>query len=262
MEAVNEEAILNNWVNKQITSKKHILAIFLFSIITFFSFASIFAVIIGYLVFFLVTALPRVYKMLFVVLIVGILSAIFPFLGIIFTVVFFLVRINYIISNWRGLLAGLVFYTYPLFLILIVPKTNPYSFDFYNLFSFYYFTPYFAVITAIAAGLALHFLLKWLYSHQYSSDNALGTMGAAPLFVIMIILPFIIDDIAEVIEFDDFNEFESAQEMEFENVDYDDPGIHNVEGHWRQLENGEYTYVESHMRTNPDGIESNNMSAD
>jgi hypothetical protein len=196
--------------------------------------------------------------MFFFFIITSIVTAIFPPLGIVLTILFFIFRIGYIIQNWRGILAGILVYAYPFVLGLSIAD------------SYYRYNPRVVLVTSLIAGIAFHFLLLWLYRNKYSTKNALGAMGSAPLLILMLILPFVADEIGDIIDFDDFEQYESthhtvdpdynAIDPEFETADSVNPDTHSVEGHWRQTSSGEYTYVEPHVRTDPDGIESNNLS--
>lgn len=249
-QAMSQEQITTNWSKDQVYSFNHWLAVLIFSATTFLAFQNILALIAGYVLFFLITALPRVYKMFIFFIITSILTAIFPPLGIVLTISFFIFRIGYIIENWRAILAGILVYAYPFGLSLFISD-------------FYYISLRVALSTAIIVGVGFHFLLIWLYRNKYSTKNALGAMGSAPILILMLILPFVADEIGDVIDFDDFEQFEASHgsvDHVDTTIDTVNPDIHTVEGHWRENPSGDYTYVEPHVRTDPDGIESNNIS--
>lgn len=119
------------------------------------------------------------------------------------------------------------------------------------------------------AGLILHITLNWLYRNEYSAKSALSTMGSAPLIILLIIIPFIINAVGDLIDDvvsadssigDDFVSFRDS----YDTIDLDGDGIndniHNVKGHYRSTPSGGLTYVDPHMRTNPNSIVSDNIS--
>lgn len=147
-------------------------------------------------------------------------------------------------ENWKALLAGVLVYAYPFVLgSQVASMGNTYGTG----------TPW---TTALFAGAAFHFLLVWLYHNKFSTKNALGAIGAAPLFFIMLILPLVAQDVSDVVDYGDYNDFEAS----YDAVDYEGTEIHTVKGHWRQTPDGGYTYLDPHIRISPDGIESNNIT--
>lgn len=251
--------IIKKWTKEQLYSTEHWLSLLAFALITFFSFGNVFISLLGYLIFFVVTAISHVFNILVFAAITALITYLFPPVGAVLSVIFFISKISYIFENWRALLAGIIFYIYPFFLVSI--NSN-----------LYYPSLEYILFITIFTTVIFNFLLVWLYHNKYSTKNALETMGAAPVFVFMLILPFVADEIGAFLDFDEFEEYKADfsdynyDQFETDAVDFDteavdqNPGLHDVEGHWRETASGEYTYVEPHVRTNPDGIESNNLS--
>lgn len=101
-------------------------------------------------------------------------------------------------------------------------------------------------------------------------------MGSAPLIILLLIIPFIINAVGNFIDdiinaggmADDFISFKDGYNHEsytqFETIDLDGDGIndniHQVRGHYRSTPSGGVTYVDPHIRTNPNAIVSDNIS--
>lgn len=173
----------SDWVQGQKRSSLHVTAVILYAIIIFISFFSTIGLVIGYISFFLFTSIKMVWKMLIFMSILAIVLAVLPFLApvaIIVMIILFFMRIGFVMENWRPIVAGLVLYgsSIPLFAI---------SRSFY----FYGGNVIQPLLFAIMGGVALHFVLKYLYSYGYTSQNALGIMGNVPLVIISFILPFL-----------------------------------------------------------------------
>ena len=122
----------------------------------------------------------------------------------------------------------------------------------------------------------LHITLNWLYKNEYSSKSALATMGSAPLIILLLIIPFIINAVGNLIDdivnaggmADDFVSFRDGYNHDYytevDTIDLDGDGIndniHQVRGHYRSTPSGGVTYVDPHIRTNPNAIVSDNIS--
>ncbi|WP_270877741.1 hypothetical protein, partial [Paenibacillus aestuarii] len=179
---------MNAWVASEVQSKHHRIAVTLFPIAVFLGYLGPFIFGMGMLVFFLVTSFKMLKKMLIYMLILGAISAAIPVLApVIFIVmlVFFIMRIGYVIKNWRPFVAGLIVYGGA---GIILARTEHASFILRGL-SFSLLVE--SVIVAFISYLVLNQTLKWLYTFGYTSYSALGIMGSAPLIVISFILPFL-----------------------------------------------------------------------
>lgn len=196
-----------------------------------------------YILIFSVTGIPKVLNIFAAAVIISLITIFFPPLGIILTIIFFIARISQIFSHWKPLIVGFIFYG---FLIFVDFETI-----YVHIVHIYYFESLWLV--PIGCGIILNSLLVWLYYSKYSVEDALGIMGATPVYVFMLILPFIADDIATIMDFSDYEQFEKVYEDK-------QTGYHTVNGHYRELPSGENTYVDAHLRSNPDGIKSNNLS--
>jgi len=174
---------LASWVAGQKQSTFHLTAVGLFGLIIFLSYQSLVGLIVGYTIFFLVTSLGRVWKMLIFMAVIGIVLAVLPFLAplaIILMIVLFCMRIGYVIKNWKPVVSGLVVYGF--------------AFPLFQLTADYHYwgggmvEPLF--VTAIGAA-GLHFILVMLYKDGYGTKTALGIMGSVPLVILAFILPFL-----------------------------------------------------------------------
>jgi len=173
--------------------------------------------------FFFLTTFKVLGKLFILMTIVFVLSAIFPLIGTLVaaaSVIFFLLRIRFVINNWRALLVGMYAYGAYLLVVLfnnffyghIVVKIAKYTFRFFgdvfpevaNILgqsgvSFLQQTTVdSAMFLHIAAyifpgilTLIFHRLLCWLYRHGYSTDRAFLVMGLTPLLMMAFILPFL-----------------------------------------------------------------------
>ena len=166
----------------------HFTAVGIYGIILFLSVynASPWTLGIGYLLFFLVTSFKYLKQMILFSIFAGVLVAVFPPLGIIFAilmVLFLFMKLQFIKENRRPIMAGIAFYgaAFPLYSIMT-------SFKFYYAFGADKVLS--SGLIALAGMTALHCALQWLYRYKYSEEAALGIMGAVPLVIASIILPF------------------------------------------------------------------------
>jgi len=274
----NQISLSNAWINFQSRTLDHKVAIILYSILCGYTVINPSFAFWGPFIFFIITALTKMNAILssiiFSLVITTIASLINPILGVITSAIFLLMKISNFIKNWRALLAGMFIYFLPL---LIVHKIGNYLFYILPIHKMAYnlHLPYSMIqlITCVIiggfAGLILHITLTWLYRNQYSAKSALATMGSAPLIILLIILPFIINAIGDLIDdvvsacsstADDFITFSN----EFDTIDLDGDGIndniHHVKGHYRSTPNGGITYVDSHIRTDPNATITDNIS--
>lgn len=157
--------------------------------------------------FFLFSTFKIFKRMILVTILIGIATAIFPPLLAMVTalsLVFMLLKIRFLIQNWRALAVGI--YTYVVYLAVIVFNSFFFNlivikiakFIMKNFFSESAVVQYGSPAVNIASGifvlaltLILHRMLKKLYSKGYTVERAFEVMGLTPLFLIAIILPFL-----------------------------------------------------------------------
>ena len=267
------------WMKAQSKTSHHRIAVLLYAMICAAAILKPTLAFWGPFIFFIITALTKMEgilcSMLFSLVITTIASLIHPILGLVVSVIFLLMKISNLIQNWRGLLAGIFIYLLPSFMVrrlgyFLIYGTPLHKMLFSLNLSVNFTDLLIVCIIGFCSGLILHLTLNWLYSHHYSVRSALSTMGAAPLIILLALLPFIIQAVGELIDdvmscagssiYDDFLSFRD----EFETVDLDGDGIndsvHHVRGHYRSMPDGGFTYVDPHIRTNPNGIVSDNIS--
>ncbi|WP_129690654.1 hypothetical protein [Gottfriedia acidiceleris] len=232
------------WIKENTSSTLHKVAIGIFGISTFLSFYSMIFPIIGVTIFFCFTALPRLWRMLLFLAISAIIVTVLPFLApiaVILMIIFFVMRLNYIFKNWKAVLGGLLVYG-SFSLMISSAYGRQYTYGHSNIFI--------AFIFGIMATVLLHFFMKFLYDHGYSSSQALEIMGAVLIVLIALVLPFL-----KMFDFADFSLFHGASDtVHVSEGTVDGPVVH-TEGSSTGVHN-----VNSHMRTAPDGIIENNLS--
>lgn len=259
------------WIRKQCKTLDHKLAITIYIIICGMSQIMPSFAIWGPIVFFVITALTKMGDllsyMIFSIVVTTIASLISPVLGFIMSVIFFIMKISNFIKNWKAIFSGIFVYIFPCLLIygniryyIISPLNNILYYSDLD----YRFILYFnvAFIGAIS-GIMLHFILRWLYKSEYSAKSALSTMGSAPLIILLIVLPFIINAVGDII--DDIMSTGGSMSDNFSdttdlNGDGINDNIHDVKGHFRSTPSGGITYVEPHIRTNPNSTITDNIS--
>ncbi|WP_308637623.1 hypothetical protein [Paenibacillus silvisoli] len=276
---------MNDLVNEEVRSKHHKLALTLFPIAIFMGYISPVIFFFGLLTFFLVTSYKLLKKMLFFMLILG-LIALIPLLNIavfIVMVYLFIRRINYVIQNWRPFVAGLATYGGA----VVIAGRGHFAPIFGPGFNMVHFIE--AVVIAMIGRYLIHHTLKGLYLYGYSSYVALGIMGSAPLIVISFILPFlklhiggdavVHDGVFHSTGHHGSNTVVEGIHVKHTTSEVDNPVI--VKAHVRTAPDGDVTnnlsydgpdakppstedlvQVSSHVRTAPDGDVTNNLSYD
>ena len=214
------------------------------------------ASIVGVVILFITFTWRRIMYIVITAAITVLLISLFPFLApiafIIMAVIFFL-RLKYIISHWRAVLAG--FYMYGVgFYFAVVRSTTVETIP--------------AFLTGFVAAVGFHLILLWLYHHHYTLERALPIMGVAPLLIILLCLPFIkafggFDAIADATD--------SALDTTVDTAHSGDihggsdavtpaPGTHYTHDYYRTGPDGTMHHVRGYEATNPDGIVTNNYS--
>lgn len=188
------------------------------------------AILLGILIaiaFFFLTTYKVLGKLLILMVAVFFLTIIFPPLGAVIaaaSLIFFLLRIKFVVDNWRALLVGMYAYGVYLLVVLfnnffydhIVIHTAGMIFQFFldgspeavsmigqgGVNVSHQVAEYGAMALHIAAyifpgvlTLFFHRMLCWLYRHGYSTDRAFYVMGLTPLLMMAFILPFLKIDI-------------------------------------------------------------------
>ncbi|MFC0187273.1 hypothetical protein ACFFJY_03190 [Fictibacillus aquaticus] len=237
---------MHDWIQEQKASGHHKMALVLFPLVIFLGYIHPTIAAIGLGVFFLFTSFRLLKTMLFYMIILGAISLIFPPLApviLIVMIILFIMRIGYVIKNWRPFLAGLAVYGAAGFLII-------------RMYELYYgygpsstLEPF---IMACLAFFALKFILIWLYDHGYSSYAALGIMGSVPLIIISFILPFLKMHIG--------GDFFMPEATVAEGHATAHGGNATGDTYVKHTGDPVLQKVQSHVRTAPDGVLTNNLS--
>lgn len=238
-----------NWTRKQVSSLTHFQAVIVFGILSISPLPVVSIVVLGIS---LIAAIMRIPSLILMAIIISFVTAIFPPLSIILSIIFFLMKLEYIARHFEPLFLGTMLIVY-----LFYSSINAFPIE-YLLYegTFLYSNIYFSLAHFALSAILIHCILFYLYKREYSAKEAVMIMSTVPLFVIMLILPFLLqqienfDDILEGESFDDFKQQYNTEPSK----------THFVNGHIRENADGSTSTVRPHIRTNPDGIESNNLS--
>lgn len=258
------------WVKSQYKTSIHIFTVLLYSVIC--GLVAVYPNIAfwGPLVFFLITFFIKISDifsyMIFSIVITAIASFINPILGIIVSGIFFLLKISNFINNWRGLLSGIFIYLLPAILSYfsngIIYSSQYTLYDLNSPYVIIEFMPVF--VFAIIGALTMNTLLIWLYKNKYSAKSAIATINNAPLVIFLLILPFIINAVVDLVDdlmidnnFVDFSDVSDTIDLDGDGIN---DNVHEVRGHFRSTPDGDMTYVDSYIRTDPNSIISDNIS--
>ncbi len=238
------------------------------------------AAMVGWVLFLLVETAPMLWTMLLFTGVMMALSRIFPPVALIFIIigiVFFILRIRYVIQNAQLLASGFLVYMvyYELFsdrmrlgwelveaCYRVVTLGHLIPIPWWLL----HFLSYLALL--LAAGLPVllvHLLLRFSYRKGYESRSALTVLFGLPLVVISFLLPFL-----KILGAFEGTAFTDAGHTGGDGVHGTDGfhgtgdghpvPVHHVNGYFRSSPDGGTTYVHPHVATNPDGILENNLS--
>ncbi|MGB2992477.1 MAG: hypothetical protein WBB47_07595 [Paenisporosarcina sp.] len=169
------------WVSSHAKSEVHWASVVAFGLILFFSYQWTPFLFIGFAAFLLITSFHMIWKMLIFIALISIVLAVLPFLAplaIIVMIVLFIMRISYVIENWRPVVMGLILYGSSIPLFASVQGYYGYGFGL-------------PLFVAILGAILLHVGLSWLYTYGYSTKTALGIMGSVPIVILAFILPFL-----------------------------------------------------------------------
>ena len=253
------------------------------------------AAIAGWVLFLLVETAPMLWTMLVFTGAILFLSRFFPPAALIFLIigiVFFILRIRYVIQNAQLLASGFLVYLlyYHLFadrmrlgweLVEACYKLVTLNHLFALPWQLRHFLAYPALLLAAGLPVLLVHLLLWLaYRRGYESRNALTVLFGLPLVVLSFLLPFLkILGAFDGAAFTDAGHtghmggdgfhgthgiqttdgFHGTGEVPMPADGHPVP-IHPVNGYFRSTPDGGTTYVQPHVATNPDGIVENNLS--
>ena len=138
------------------------------------------------------------------------------------------------------------------------------------LFTISMIVPYPTLKVFVISAVIFHIILVNLYKREYSSAEAIQIMASVPLYILIIILPIILNQLDEMNDLFDGNHYDQyvadtengyvvrPEALLTEN--HDDPGTHLVETHLRKNSDGSTSVVREHIRSNPDGLKGNNLS--
>lgn len=206
------------------------------------------------LVFFLVTSFQVLKMIVVLAVMIGGLCVLFPFLApvaFILAVVFFVIRIRFIIRNIYAILAGA--YVYGVLAAFGASHIGLLGYTTYAL--------------AAAAVLVLHVILKQLYRMGYTTTQAFGIMGLVPLLVIAFVLPFLKIPVVHgdvVVSPDVYPDagisYDAFHGAHINHSSYINPYADEPTVTVRPYIKEDGTFVEGHVRTAPDEVESNNLS--
>ncbi len=239
--------IRKTWISEQIRTAWHILSIFIFAGLSVMEPL----VILGALVLIsVIIAISKIPSLFIITIIVTAVSLIFPPLGALIGILFFILKINYVIQHLLPLSLGLFLIVY--------------------LFTMSMLVPYPSLRIFVISAVIFHIILVNLYKREYSSAEAIQIMASVPLYILIIILPIILDQLDEMDDLFDGNHYDQyvaenengyvirPEAMLTENQD--DPGTHLVQSHLRKNSDGTMSVVREHIRSNPDGFKGNNLS--
>ncbi|WP_413305786.1 hypothetical protein AA0X95_04405 [Bacillus sp. 1P10SD] len=244
-----------NQIQIQKESGHHKTAIILFPIILFLGYFHPAFLGIGLIIFFLVTSFKLLKTMIIYMLILGALSALIPPLApiiLIIMIILFIMRIGFVIKNWKPFVAGIFIYGAAGSLLAKV------SADPFTWLSTHFSSSIFmeAIIVAALGFFVLRSVLIWLYREGYTSSTALGIMGSAPLIIISFILPFLKMHIGG-----DFFAHDAAFTDGHVLTNGDHIAPNGVQSADTAVANGSHLqHVQAHVRTAPDGDPTNNLS--
>ncbi|WP_242304045.1 energy-coupling factor transporter transmembrane protein EcfT [Bacillus cereus group sp. BfR-BA-01350] len=241
---------MEEWIASQKETTHHKIAIILFPITLFLGYIHSGLFGFGLFLFFIITSFKLLKKMLFFMIILGLISVILPFLApIIFIVmlVLFFMRIQFVIKNWRPFLAGLLIYGIAAILLTRMSfdptSTLVYDSSFSKLME--------SIIVSALGFIGIRTTLIWLYGHNYSSYTALGIMGSVPLIIISFILPFLKMHMGGDVYVAEPGVVD-GHAVTGETV------VHSSDAHITKGAN--LQHVQPHVRTAPDGDVTNNLS--
>lgn len=236
-----------NWVDVQKKTWHHRLAVILFPSVVFLAYVNPIVYCLSLVIFCLVTSFTLLKRMLIWMILLGTISFIFPFLMpvlLIVMIIFFIMKIKYILTNWRPFLAGWVLYgfaggladhSFKMFIFDLQQASIPLMSHFIE-----------ACFMIAISYFMIKLILVGLYKCNYSSYEALGIMGSVPIVIISLILPFLKLFVGT-------DAFAPTDHLSYGHTGAD--GGTSSDGVYAQSH-----YVNGYVRTAPDGDPTNNLS--
>ena len=194
----------------QTISKQHYIWLFLWWLCVYYAITrgSVWASVAFIMVFFITST----YKTLIRSIIIGIVCTIIAFIpgiNLLFMVIgllCILLRIKFLISNWRVLFVGV--YAYGVHFILLMANSFRKVMESINdvadgvdmagvtvaqnaTATISDVVMFMGIAAATVMVLILHFMISWLYKHNYSTERAFLIMGLTPLIIVATIFPFL-----------------------------------------------------------------------
>lgn len=190
--------------------RRHYIWLFLWWLCVYYAITrgSIWASVAFIMVFFIAST----YKTLIRSIIIGIVCTIIAFIpgvNLLFMVIgllCILLRIKFLISNWRVLFVGV--YAYGVHFILLMANSFRKVMESINdvadgvdmagvtvaqnaTATISDVVMFMGVVAATVMVLIFHFMISWLYKHNYSTERAFLIMGLTPLIIVATIFPFL-----------------------------------------------------------------------
>lgn len=225
-------------------------------------------ILIAWGVFLLVESWPLLGPMLLAFVIMTGLALVHPGLGILLAlvgVIFFLLRIRFVIKNILPIGLGITLYSVCYLLVgdhLLLDVVNEIFFRL-PMRTVSFTLRYWIILAARVLGTLLptalfHWCLTECYKKGYEARGAISIMVGVPLLILSFILPFLkVLTGLESGAFADHGGTFHGGDGHFQPAD--NPGLHHVNGHFRSSPGGP-VYVHGHWQTNPDGVLENNLS--
>lgn len=251
---VSHKNVRKTWVLTQVKSFLHWFALVAFGLLAIAPFPVVLTIVLGISV---IAAIIKMPSLLVMAGLVSVVTVFFPPLAFILSIIFFLMKVSYLINHFKPLLLGAGLIGYLIYGALQDTAFQYFWYDFLYYGGFSLDLVHYGLVKFCFSALLIHIVLLFLYYNQYATKEALTIMATVPLFVIMMILPFLLSQIEELgseLDHDSYDAFEQNQ------VYNPDPDIHTVDGHYRTNSDGSVSYVRPHIRTNPDDFTSNNLS--
>lgn len=264
---------MEEWVRQQHRSPWHWGTLVVFAVLLWLSLRGVYGpvppkVLIAWGVFLLVESWPLLGPMLLAFVIMTGLALVHPGLGLILAlvgIVFFLLRIRFVIKNILPIGLGILMYSVCYLLVgdhLVLQVVN----------EIFFRLPLRQIPFSLRDGILLavqalgtllptalfHWCLTECYKKGYEVRGAASIMVGVPLLILSFILPFLkVLSGMESGAFADHGGTFHGGDGHFQPTH--DPGLHHVNGHFRSSPNGP-VYVHGHWQTNPDGVLENNLS--
>lgn len=251
------------WSIKQVLTIRHIIAMIIFTLMFGINGSEIpIEKTILTIVFIIFCTYQQLAIGIAISIFIGIIVGVFPFLGFLIPILILLgiiSKLTFVWENKYAMYLGITVVLAPsqliqlilgdIYRILAIPVN--YIFEIVAKFEFIYTI---SDITSIPIeyvyyGILFNIMMISLYFMKYSVDGALTAICMLPLLFMSILVPAIISEISTLVSTAQYNNYVETN-----------PGMHNVREYTRINSSGDIEHVKSHIRTNPDGIETNNLS--